>query len=190
MARPRTYLALGDRMSRGLPAEVEDASVVRQVHRFLQDFGWRLEDKTADGCRMEAVPLDEQGDLLSLVVGGHELLSDDLRATNSVDGFAAEHRALVKKLRDGSPNAPFLIANVHRPRAPLPADQEGTLAAANERIFESARAVDGALIDVAAAFRGREHLLLSSDDELSVAGASVVATLFFVELRRLGLIGP
>jgi lysophospholipase L1-like esterase len=189
MAPPRTYLALGDSMSIDLYTGVEGGGAVRQVHRRLEVFGWRLDDRTLDGCVMAEVPTDARGDLVTLTIGGNDLLARQGRwLKEGLEGFEAEHKKLLEAVRATNEAAAFLVANVYRPQAPLSEEQERALEAANALIAESCAAVDAAVIDVAGAFHGREELLLTEQIEPSLAGASVLATLFLLELRRLGLV--
>lgn len=191
MAPPRTYLALGDSMSLDLYTGVEGGGAVRQVYGLLAEYGWRLDDRSADGCRMALVPTDAAGDLITLTIGGNDLLEREGRwIRDGLEAFGAEHRQLLDALRAGSPAAPLLVANVYRPRTPLSDELATVLDTANALIAENARRADASLIDVAAAFRGRESLLLTEDIEPTLAGASVLATLFLLEIRRLGLVAP
>lgn len=191
MAPPRTYLALGDSMSIDLYTGVEGGGAVRQVHRLLEEYGWRLDDRSTDGCRMERVPTDASGQLVTLTIGGNDLIEREGRwIRDGLEAFGAEHRRLLETLRATSPAAPLLVANIYRPQTTLSEELQAALDVANRLIADNVRAVDASLIDVASAFRGRESILLTDDIEPTLAGASVIATLFLVEIRRLGLIAP
>ena len=46
---------------------------VSQFHRWLGS-DWVLDDRTFDGCVMEGVPTKAKGNLITLTVGGNDLL--------------------------------------------------------------------------------------------------------------------
>ena len=69
----KTYLALGDSMS------IDDYTGVRgggAVNQFFRTLGneWSLDDRTFDGCQMVGVPRNGRGDLITLTIGGNDLL--------------------------------------------------------------------------------------------------------------------
>jgi hypothetical protein len=188
--RPRRYLALGDNLSLDASTGVEGGGAASQVASRLRDFGWQHESLCSDGCRMAAVPVDERADLLTLTVGGSDLFERQERwLENSLDGFAAEHQALLAALRTVNADAILLVSNVVRP-AGIDAELSGLLEEANARIAASCAAHHAILVDAHAAFAGREALLLVDGLEPSLAGASVLATVFLTHISRLGLLGP
>lgn len=190
MAPPRTYLVLGDGLSLD-PVGAEGAGAARQVHRCLEEFGWRLDDRAAAWCRIAQVPRDAHADIIALSVGSADVLEREVTwAAHGLDGFRSEHRALLEALRAENPAAVMLVANVPRPHADTDHDVQALLDLANAAIADHVQGVGGALIDVAGALRGRERILLTEDDIPTLAGASVVATLLLAELRRVGMVGP
>ena len=69
------YLALGDSMSIDQYTGVEGGGAVSQFYKWLGDL-WSLDDRSADMCRMRYVPTDGQGDVITLTIGGNDLLAD------------------------------------------------------------------------------------------------------------------
>lgn len=190
MAPPRSYLALGDGLFLD-PAGAEGGGAARQVHMCLSEWGWQLDERCAAWSRMAQVPTDASGTLVTLSVGSADITEREVTwAAHGLDGFRAEHAALLGALRSMSPSALLLVTNIPTPRTALDDDVRALIGAANDIIRETSAVVDGIVVDVASALGGREQLLLTDDDTPTLAGASVVATLVLAEVRRAGLIGP
>lgn len=173
-----TYLALGDSMSIDDYTGVPGGGAVNQFFRSLGD-DWELDDRTFDGCRMDGVPRDGAGDLVTLTIGGNDLLwHKEKYLREGVGEFAAEHLELLQAIRTQNPRAVFIIGDVYAPAAPLAANEVQALAAANAAIRANCQTVDGRLAAIHAAFRGREETLLCLGIEPTLAGAKVIAGLF------------
>ena len=73
----RLYLT-GDSMSIDLYTGVRGGGAVSQFYGWLKGLeqSWMLDDKTADMCRMRYVPASATGDLITLTIGGNDLLAE------------------------------------------------------------------------------------------------------------------
>ncbi len=186
--RARTYLALGDSMSIDLYTGVEGGGAVRRLHKWLGP-SWTLDDRTADMCRMRYVPAEARGDLITLTIGGNDLLAEKQRYLDEgLDDFAREHLDLLRTIRDVNPGASLLVGNVYAPQTPLPDDLIRALDEANAVIAENAESVSAQLIDIRRSFRGREGEYLCYDIEPNLEGAAVIADLFKDAVSKEGLL--
>lgn len=114
-----TYLALGDSMSIDQYTGVKGGGAVSQFHKWLGSL-WSLDDRSADMCRMRYVPTDVRGDVITLTIGGNDLLADRQRYIDEgLESFADEHLALLQALRQANPDAIFIVGNVYAPQTPL-----------------------------------------------------------------------
>lgn len=181
---PNVYLALGDSMSIDEYTGVAGGGAVAQLHRRLQG-QWRLIDESFDGCTMKGVPVEHAGDLITLTVGGNDLLlNQDHYLAGGIDDFRAEHRQLLEAIRQRNPNAVFIVGNIYAPQSPLSPEQTAGLLAANDIIAENVEAVGATLADIHTAFHGHEDEYLCFDIEPALAGAEVIAGLFFAAFAR------
>ena len=69
----KRFLALGDSMSIDDYTGVQGGGAVNQFFRTLGK-NWTLDDRTFDGCLMAEVPQNGRGDLITLTIGGNDLL--------------------------------------------------------------------------------------------------------------------
>ena len=69
----QVFLALGDSMSIDFYTDVIGGGAVAQFHRSLGP-GWTLDDQSCDGCVIAGVPRDRTADLITLTIGGNNLL--------------------------------------------------------------------------------------------------------------------
>ena len=102
----RTYLALGDSMSIDLYTGVEGGGAVGQFYGWLKWLGqpWTLDDRTCNGCCMPDVPQSATGQLITLTIGGNDLLCDqDQYETEGLGSFADEHLRLLRALARRTP---------------------------------------------------------------------------------------
>ncbi len=183
-----TYLALGDSMSIDEYTGVKGGGAVSQFQKWLGD-SWTLDDRTADMCRMRYVPTDSQGDLITLTIGGNDLLADKQRYMDEgLDGFREEHLAVLRAIRQTNPDTLFIVGNVYAPQTPLSDDLVQALDDANHAIAANARAVDAQLADIRGSFRGHEQEYLCYDIEPSLKGAAVIANLFKEAVRKEGVV--
>lgn len=178
MTSARTYLALGDSMSIDDYTGVAGGGAVRQFHRRLEG-EWRLDDRTLDGCRMPHVPRDARGDLITVTIGGNDLLLNrEHYLRHGLDGFAREHLALLRAIRRQNPEATLIVGDVYRPAQPLAPREAAALAAANEIIRDNVAAVGARLAPIYDTFLDREPEYLCLGIEPTLAGATAIAALF------------
>jgi hypothetical protein len=184
-SKQSTYLALGDSMSIDLYTGVRGGGAVNKFHKWL-GASWKLDDRSADMCRMRYVPMDARGDLITLTIGGNDLIADLQRyLEQGVDDFAEEHLALLQALRRANPDSLIIVGNVYAPQTPLSPMMTIALDAANTAIAGNVRAIGAALADIREAFRGHEQEYLCYDIEPSLDGATVIADLFKSESRAI-----
>jgi len=188
MAASRVYLALGDSMSIDDYTGVTGGGAVNQLHRWLGS-KWTLDDRTVDGCCMSGVPTGARGELITLTIGGNDLLVGAERyLAEGVGSFAREHLALLRAIRGANPDACFLVGNVYAPQWPLLPEWEAGLDDANAAIAHNAAEVGARLIDIRETFRGRERELLCLEIEPNLAGATAIAGLFRDAARAAGVL--
>jgi hypothetical protein len=180
----KTYLALGDSMSIDDYTGVVSGGAVKQLYRRLVG-SWKLIDKTYDGCMIDGVPTDLQGDLITLTIGGNDLLfHQEHYLSGGLPDFARNHRRLLGALRAVNPESTIVVGNIYRPQFPLSRELQAGLETANAMIAANVAAVGGSLADIHAAFLGHESQYLCFDIEPSLRGAEVIAALFFAAYVR------
>jgi hypothetical protein len=178
--KTRTYLALGDSMSIDRYTGVEGGGAASQFHQWLNRDGatWVFDDQAADMCRMRYVPI-RRGDLITLTIGGNDLLAEkSFYLKNGLGNFAEEHLRLLNNLRAHNPAAIFIVGNIYASQTPLPQELVRALDEANAMIAANVEKVGGHLADIRRAFRGREREYLCYDIEPSLKGAGIIAGLF------------
>ena len=174
----RTYLALGDSMSIDDYTGVKDGGAVNQFFRTLGD-SWILDDRTFDGCQMAGVPRDGIGDLITLTIGGNDLLWNRERyLCEGLADFAAEHKALLKTIRQTNPDAIFVVGDIYAPDAPLSDAEESALTEANAAIHSNCHDVGALQAGIYEAFNGHEQTFLCLAIEPTLEGAKAIAELF------------
>jgi len=177
-AKQRTYLALGDSMSIDQYTGVKGGGAVSQFHQWLGD-SWKLDDRSVDMCRMRYVSRDGHGEVITLTIGGNDLIADMQHYLDQgVESFAEEHLALLQSIRRSNPDAIFIVGNVYAPQSPLTEKMSLSLDIANNAIAANARSVGAALADIRETFRGNERTYLCYDIEPSFKGATAIADLF------------
>ncbi len=181
---PRTYLALGDSMSIDDYTGVAGGGAARQFHAVLGE-AWILDDRTFDGCRIEGVPRGGRGDIITLTIGGNDLMWDrDKYLREGLAEFAAAHRKLLMGVRQANPDAIFIVGDIYAPAAPLsPAEAQG-LATANAAIHENCGDVGAIVARINEAFRDREDSFLCLRIEPTFEGAKAIAALFADAYRK------
>lgn len=176
--KKRTYLALGDSMSIDDYTGVEGGGAARQFFRMLGE-GWVLDDRTFDGCMMAGVPRDGKGDVITLTIGGNDLLwNKEKYLAKGLDEFVVEHKSLLMSIRTANPNADFIVGDIYAPAFSLSKFENAALAAANAAIHANCQEVGAILAPIHAAFRGHEQSYLCLNIEPTLAGAGVIADLF------------
>lgn len=184
MANERIYLALGDSMSIDDYTGVKGGGAVNQFFRSLGS-NWSLDDRTFDGCQMAGVPSDGEGAVVTLTIGGNDLLWNKAQyLSEGVANFAAEHLALLRALREQNPNSLLIVGDIYSPAAPLTDAEARGLADANQAIHENCREVGAQLVAIYEAFQGREDSLLCLGIEPTLKGAEVIAGLFADAMSR------
>ncbi len=188
MHKTSTYLALGDSMSIDQYTGVKGGGAVSQFHKWLGD-SWLLDDRSADMCRMRNVPTDAQGRIITLTIGGNDLLADaDTYLNEGLARFASEHLNLLRAIRATNPDAILLVGNVYAPQTPLSGELTGALDEANGAIAANVRSVNARLADIHRTFRGHEAEYLCFDIEPSLRGATAIAELFKKAAREAGFV--
>ncbi len=178
---PRRYLALGDSMSIDRYTGVTGGGAVSQFFGWLKWLGqaWTLDDRTLDGCCMKDVPASASGDLLTLTIGGNDLLSEEERyLRDGLESFAEEHIELLTRLRASNPGAFLIVGNIYAPQTPLPDQLQAALDEANTIIARNVEKIGAHLANIRRAFRGNERDYLCYEIEPSLKGAGVIAALF------------
>jgi lysophospholipase L1-like esterase len=185
---PSTYLALGDSMSIDQYTGVKGGGAVSQFYKRLGE-SWALDDRSADMCRMRYVPTDRQGDVITLTIGGNDLIADVQHyLEGGMESFAEEHLALLQSIRRTNPASLFIVGTSYAPQSELPEAMSVALDAANKAIASNTLAVDAALADIRETFRGHEREYLCYDIEPSLKGAAVIADLFCEKARKARLL--
>jgi lysophospholipase L1-like esterase len=183
----RVYLALGDSMSIDLYTEVLGGGAVAQLYRSL-GHGWALDDRTCDGCVIEGIPRDGTGDLITLTIGGNNLLVHQGQyLSEGLDDFAMVHRDLLSDIRTRNPDAVFIVGTVYSPQYRLDPKREALLDEANEIIRRNTKQVGARLADIRERFRGHESELVHRLIEPNLEGATAIAELFSRAWREAAL---
>jgi len=181
MTKPtKIYLALGDSMSIDEYTNVKGGGAVNQFHRTL-GLNWNLIDKTFDGATMPGVQarVEENCDLITLTVGGNDLLIDQVRyLSEGLESFGERHLELLRLIRERNPNALLIVGNIYSSQGRLDRRQTKALNEANRLIGENVKEVDGKLADIHGAFRGNEQRYLCLNIEPTLEGARAIAELF------------
>ncbi len=173
-----TYLALGDSMSIDDYTDVEGGGAAHQFHEFLGD-RWTIDDRTSDGCRIPDVPRDGIGDVITLTVGGNDLLRNkEFYLTEGLGSFAVEHFELLTSIRKVNPNALVMVGDVYHPDTKLIETEAEALSNANEIIQENCERVGVYLVPIHDTFRGNESTFLCLQIEPTFDGAKAIAELF------------
>jgi len=183
----KTYLALGDSMSIDDYTGVVGGGAAKQLARALGE-DWTLDDRTLDGCMMPHVPADATGDLITLTIGGNDLLWHRQEyLARGLDPFIREHRELLANIRRANPDAVLIVGDIYGPDAQLDEREEQALAAANRAIAANCAEVDAELTPIHETFRGQESEYLCLQIEPTLAGATAIARLFCEAARKRGL---
>ena len=187
-----TYLALGDSMSIDDYTGVTGGGAVNQFFADLDD-EWTLDDRTSDGCRMQHVATDATGDLITLTIGGNDLLwNREEYLARGLDGFAARHWELLTAIRKANQAALLIVGDIYRPDAKLTERESESLDAANRVIRSNCLRVGAQLAPIHRTFRGHEQDYLCFQIEPTLAGAKAIANLFrsAFEENRMDAIEP
>ena len=130
-------------------------------------------------CRMRYVPASAKGDLITLTIGGNDLLAEqEVYLKEGLGGFAQQHLELLTRLREGNPEAFMIVGNIYAPRTALSDHLTHALDQANAIIAENVLKIDAHLADIRRSFQGHEQEYLCHDIEPSLKGAAVIAGLF------------
>lgn len=179
-----TYLALGDSMSIDDYTGVEGGGAVNQFFRALGE-GWSLDDRTFDGCIMAGVPRNGHGDLITLTIGGNDLLWNRERyLREGIDDFQREHAELLAAIRQANPDATLIVGDVYEPAMPLSDVERRGLSTANAAIHKNCEQVQAAVAPIHDTFQGHSHSFLCLGIEPTLLGATAIARLFEEAYRR------
>lgn len=184
------YLALGDSMSIDDYTGVKGGGAVMQFFRTLGD-EWKLDDRTFDGCCMSAVPRNGHGDLITLTIGGNDLLRNAAKyLSEGLADFAEEHADLLADLRRKNPTATLIVGDVYAPAIPLGDTEARRLREANAIIQENCKRFQAQLAPINATFRSHESTYLCLGIEPALAGAREIARLFEGAFRAASSAAP
>ena len=177
-SRTAIYLALGDSMSIDEYTGVKGGGAVSQFYRRLGP-GWTLVDRTFDGCILDEVPRNLNGDLITLTVGGNDAIThlDHVRM-EGVSFLVRQHLRLLVSIKRENRDCCLIVGNIYSPQTPLPQDLVGLLDQLNEGIGRNVREVGGCLADIRSAFAGKESTYLCQEIEPTLEGATAIAGLF------------
>ena len=174
----RTYLALGDSMSIDYYTGVTGGGAVNQYFRSLGE-GWTLDDRTYDGCCMQGVPIDGEGALITITIGGNDLLMNrDRYLEQGLDSVAAQHLELMQAIRGANPSSLLIAGDIYAPQKELSSAEGQVLDAANAAIRSNCARVDAHLAEIYRTFQGHEDEYLCLDIEPTLKGADAIAMLF------------
>ena len=178
----KTYLSLGDSMSIDKYTGVLGGGAVAQLYKRLCGQAaatWRLDDRTVDGQRIGGVNFLGLADLITMTVGGNDLLQNmELPPAEFIPRFAQNYARLAAGIRRAHPPAVVIVGNIYEPQWPL---TEALLKALDEvnRIIGHWAGVQGfRLADIRGAFAGHQDEYLCYGIEPTLKGAGVIAGLF------------
>lgn len=173
-----TYLALGDSMSIDDYTGVDGGGAVQQFHEFLGD-RWKIDDRTMDGCRIPDVHQDGCGEVISLTIGGNDLLRNrEHYLSEGLSGFASEHLELLTSIRGANPDALMMVGDIYHPDIELVETEVEALSKANNIIRENCQRTGAYLVPIHDTFRGNESTFLCLQIEPTFEGAKAIAELF------------
>lgn len=184
METVKTYLALGDSMSIDDYTGVQGGGAVKQFFRTLGKY-WVLDDRAFDGCHLAAVPPNGRGNLITLTIGGNDLLWNwEKYLREGIDDFQHKHAELLAKIRRENPRAHFIVGDIYEPAIPLSNPERRGLAAANEAIHKNCEPVQAIVAPIHDTFQGRANNYLCLAIEPTLIGAKAIAKLFEEAYRR------
>ena len=174
----RTYLALGDSMSIDAYTGVVDGGAVKQFYRTLGE-EWTLDDRTYDGCQMAGVTTNGRGDLITLTIGGNDLLwNREVYVAEGIADFVREHLDLLEAIRTANPESTLIVGDIYEPEGGLSRAEYDGLAEANAAIAENCHTVGARLAPIHEAFLGNQSEYLCLGIEPTFKGAEAIAGLF------------
>ncbi len=187
----KTYLGLGDSMSIDAYTGVTGGGAIAQFYRRLCErprtngdaAGWQLVDRSGDGYRMADIRFDGPADIITMTVGGNDLLQNMHRdPAEFIPEFARGYARLSMAIHKAHPNAIVIVGNIYRPQMDSGVarqdELDAGLAEANRVIGLYARLRRFRLADIHGAFLGHEDEYLCYSIEPTLAGASAIAGLF------------
>ena len=186
MNHPPTYLALGDSMSIDAYTGVAGGGAVSQFFRELGD-GWSLDDRTRDGCEMPDVPRDAHGDLITLTIGGNDLIaSRDEYLIAGLARFADQHLELLSQLREHNPESIIIVGDVYAPAGSLTTVEERVVSRDEEIILSWWDLMDPFILTMPPGAMGRplgvySTFLPARSAQLSVNGKAATAKVFLAD---------
>ncbi len=177
----KTYIALGDSMSIDFYTGVKGGGAVSQFYkRLCQRPGtcWRLDDRTVDGQRMAGVDFAGTADLITMTIGGNDLVQNmDRDPAELIPEFAQGYGRLTRGIREAHPQAIVIVGNVYACQG-LSKALQAALDECNGFIGRCVRGAGFRLADIHGAFLGHEDEYLCYGIEPTLKGATVIAGLF------------
>jgi lysophospholipase L1-like esterase len=178
----KTYLALGDSMSIDAYTGQTGGGAVAQLYKRLCGQAaatWRLDDRTVDGQRIGGVNFLGQADLITMTIGGNDLLQNmELPPAEFLPRFSQNYFRLAAGIRKAHPQATVIVGNIYEPQWPLTPSLLEALDEANRVISRWAGVQGFRLVDIRGAFQGHEDEYLCCSIEPTLKGAAVIADLF------------
>lgn len=174
----RIYLALGDSLSIDDYTGAVGGGAASQFGRMLGS-DWTFVDRTYDGCRMAGVPRDGRGNIITLTIGGNDLLWNRERyLRDGLSCFAREHLVLLRAIRDANQESIFVVGDVYAPAMKLSREERLGLAQANAAIRKNCGIARATLAPIHDTFQGHEADFLCFAIEPTLKGATAIAELF------------
>ena len=69
---------------------------------------------------MRYLPASEKGDLVTLTIGGNDLLADqEMYVKEGLGSFTEEHLSLLNRIRASNPTAFLVVGTIYSPQMPL-----------------------------------------------------------------------
>jgi lysophospholipase L1-like esterase len=181
MKTTKTYLALGDSMSIDAYTGQAGGGAVSQFYKRLcgrPGDCWRLDDRTVDGQIITGVNFLGQADLITMTIGGNDLLQNmDSGPAEFIPRFSEAYCRLAAGIRRAHPQATVVVGNIYQPQG-LSASLQASLDECNCVIGRWAEVHGFRLADIHGAFQGHEDEYLCLAIEPTLKGATAIADLF------------
>ncbi len=175
------YLALGDSMSIDFYTGVRGGGAVNKFYKSLKG-KWKLDDRTYDGCSMSGVPRNKKGNIITLTIGGNDLLYRMEEYLSNLEKgikeFEQEHLDLLNEIRSNNPDSLFIVGDIYNPQEQLPQIAKKGLNAANQMIEKNCKKVGAHLAKIHSTFLGHENEYLCLNIEPTLKGATAISNLF------------
>ena len=172
------YLALGDSMSIDDYTGIQGGGAVNQFYEFLGG-NWSIDDLTVDGYCIPDVQTDGHGEIITLTIGGNDLLCNmEQYLSEGLDGFAEEHLELLTSIRAANPNALIMVGDIYQPDTKMTDAEAEALSDANGIIHQNCQQAGVYVVPIHDTFQGNETTFLCQEIEPTLEGAKAIAELF------------